>query len=298
MPRERTEKWTSCAVLTPLDAAGAVDVARLHDHIARLFEGGVSGVALFGTTGEGPSFTVEERVDALEDLLRRGLDPERVVVGTGCAAVPDTVRLTRHAAACGCAGALVMPPFFFKTVEEDGVYDAYARTIEALGDAGPPVFLYNIPSVTGVGLGVELVGRLRSAFGERIAGVKDSSAEWPYTKALLERFPDLAVLVGHEPHVPRAVAQGGAGTICGLANVAPDLIRCLVAGDAEATVRVEAWLRALDGFSPIPAVKAVLAHHLRDPAWGAVRPPLVPVPATRTERLLTRTAALMPEVAA
>jgi 4-hydroxy-tetrahydrodipicolinate synthase len=296
MPQPQHERWTACAVLTPLDSAGAVDVARLHDHLDWLLARGVTALALFGTTGEGPSFTVEERIAALDDLLRRGVDPGRVIVGTGCAAVPDTVRLTRHAAASGCGGALILPPFFFKGVEDDGVFDAYARTIEALGDAAPRLFLYHIPSVTGVGLSLEVIGRVTRAFGERIAGVKDSSAEWSYTRALLERHPQLAVFVGYEPHVPRALAQGAAGTICGLANLAPNLMHRLVAGDAEAAVRVEAWLRALDGFPVIPAHKAALAARRDAPAWRAVRPPLVALSPEREARLLTRIAALVDEV--
>ena len=137
-----------CATLTPLDASGAPDARVLAAHVERLFAAGVDGIALFGTTGEGQSFSVAQRRRGLDALLAAGIPPQRVVAGTGCAAIADTIELTRHAVGAGCAGALVLPPFFFKGLSEEGIYASYARLIEGVADARLRLYLYHIPQVT------------------------------------------------------------------------------------------------------------------------------------------------------
>ncbi len=244
-----------------------------------LLAAGCDGVALFGTSGEGPSFSVEERIAVLEALLAEGLDAARIIVGTGCAALPDTVRLTRHAAAAGCGGQLVVPPFFFGQVLDDGVFSAYARILEGSATEHPRVLLYHIPAVSGVALGIETIEKLAVSFPELVVGVKDSSGDWGYTAQLIARRGALDVLVGNEPDIARAIAAGGSGTICGLANVVPGLLRRLCddpegPDGARLSAAVTALASGFDRRPIIPALKAMMAAAADDTAWNRVRPPL------------------------
>ena len=274
-----------CATLTPLTAAGAPDHRRLAEHVRRLFAAGVDGVAPFGTTGEGQSFTVGERREGVAALIEAGLPADRIVAATGCAALPDTIELTRAAVQAGCAGALVLPPFFFKDVSEDGIYAIYAQLIEAVADPRLSLYLYHIPQVTEVAIPHDVVARLLRAYPGVVKGIKDSEGALDHTLRLLASFPELAVFVGHEPHLPAALAAGGAGTICGVANLYPRLIRRLhdgaVAGDASADLaRVEAFIGTLSDVPLFAAFKALLSTLYADPAWTALRAPLVPLDAT------------------
>ena len=276
-----------CATLTPLEADGRPDHARLAAHIQRLFAAGVDGIALFGTTGEGQSFSVAERLAGLEALLDADIDPARIITGTACAALPETIELTRHAVACGCAGALVLPPFFFKGVSDDGVYASYARVIDTVADARLRLFLYHIPQVTGVPIADAVVARIAAAYPTVLAGIKDSECNLEHSLRLLASFPDLAIFVGFEPHLPAARAAGGAGTICGVANLYPRLIRrlfdrALDADHHDDLARVERFIAALEPFPLFAAFKALQAELTADGAWNALRPPLVPLdPGTR-----------------
>jgi len=264
-----------CATLTPLNADGDVDRARFAAHIHRLFAQGVDGVAPFGTTGEGQSFSVAERMGALDALLAAGVPAARLVVGTGCAALPDTVALSRHALGAGVARSLVLPPFFFKELPDDAVYAFFARLIDTVADSRMRVYLYHIPQFSGVKVAPEVVARLAADYPGIIAGVKDSAGDWANTAALLERAPQLSILVGHEPFLPRLMRAGGAGTICGVANVFPREVRALLRpGVTEADeARVAAFIDILFRYPFLPAFKAILAEQVADDGWRAVRVP-------------------------
>lgn len=277
-----------CATLTPLDARGGVDHARFATHVRGLFAEGVAGVAPFGTTGEFPSFTTAERTQGLEALLAASIPAARVVPGTGAAAFADTVTLTRHAVRAGCPRCLVVPPFFFKEVSDEAVYAYYARLIEAVGDPALRVYLYHIPQFSGVPLKPDVVLRLATAFPGVIAGVKDSSGDYANTQALLERVPQLSILVGHEPHLPRLMREGGAGTICGVANVFPALVAALL--DPAVTpadeARIAAFVGILFRYPFLPAFKAIRAAQTGESGWNAVRPPWLPLDEAQRARLL------------
>ena len=266
-----------CALLTPLDREGGVDHARFANHARALLAQGVEGVAPFGTTGEGQSFSLAERQAGLDALLAAGIPAGRIVAATGCAAVTETIALTRHGVRSRCAGCLVLPPFFFKDVSEEGLFAWYSRVIEAVADPRLRVFLYHIPQVTGVPLSVDLVARLAAAFPGIIAGVKDSAGDWANTRALLDRVPQLAILVGHEPHLPRLLRAGGAGTICGVANVYPALVRALFSPDVTVAdeERIATFIEIAFRQPFLPAFKSIVAERMRDPGWLAMRPPLV-----------------------
>jgi len=276
-----------CALLTPLDAAGGVDGARFARHAQALLARGVDGVAPFGTTGEGQSFTVAERIGGTEALLAAGVPGRQVVAATGCAALPDAVSLTRHGVQAGCAACLVLPPFFWKDAGDDGLFAWYARLIDAVNDPRLRLYLYHIPHVSGVPLSVDLIARLAAAYPGIVAGVKDSAGDWNNTAALLARVPQLAIMVGHEPDLPKLMAAGGAGTICGVANVQPALVRALLAPEvtADDMARIATFLEIAFRQPLLPAFKAIVAERAGDPGWRAVRPPLVPLGEPERARL-------------
>ena len=281
-----------CATLTPVAADGDPDVARLVEHSKRMFAAGVDGIALFGTTGEGQSFSVAERRATLDDVLAAGVPPAKIIAATGCAAVPDTIELTRHATDSGCAGVLIVPPFFFKGVGDAGVRGTYARVIDAVADPGLRLYLYHIPQISGVPISLDVIQGLLDAYPRTIAGVKDSDGNLAHTRALLERFPDLAVFVGHEPHLPAALAAGGAGTICGIANLFPRLIRRLHDHSPKGSyhddlARVERFIAVVGRYPLFAAFKAIQARLTADPAWDTLRLPLTPIYDDERRRMLT-----------
>ena len=282
-----------CAMLTPLDRNGGVDHRRLADHAQRLLARDVDGLAPFGTTGEGQSFGVGERAAGLAALLAAGIPAAKLAAASGCAALSETITLTRHGVQTGCAACLVLPPFFFKEPSDDGLYAWYSRLIEAVGDNRLRVLLYHIPQVTGVPLSVDLVARLAKAFPGVIAGVKDSSGDFANTQALLARVPQLAILVGHEPHLPRAIRAGGAGTICGVANTYPAIVRALLSANVTRAdeERVATFIDIAFRQPYLPAFKAIVAAQTGDAGWHAMCPPHLPLDESQRRTLLGALAA-------
>ena len=267
-----------CATLTPLLESGAIDHARFAAHVQWLFAQGVRGIAPFGTTGEGQSFPVDVRRHAVDALLT-AVPAKQVLPGTGCASLEDTIALTRHATQSGCIASLVLPPFFWKGTSDDGLFAWYARLIEGVNDPRLRIFLYHLPQLSSVPLSVDLVARLAGAFPGTIAGVKDSQGSWDNTAALLARVPQLAIVIGHEPDLPRLMAAGGAGTICGVANAYPHLVQALLAADAsDATrARIAKFVEILFMQPFLPAFKSIVADRTGDPDWCNVRAPLMPL---------------------
>jgi 4-hydroxy-tetrahydrodipicolinate synthase len=269
-----------CATLTPIGGAGHLDHGRLAAHVRQLLASGVDGVALFGTTGEGQSFSVAERRDALDALVTAGIDVARILVGTACVSTPETILLTRHAIERGCAGALVLPPFFYKDVSDEGVFASYARIIEGVAEDKLRLYPYHIPQTTAVSITHKLIARLAAAYPSAIVGIKDSSCNLAHEQALLRRFPNLDILVGFEPHLPAALAAGAAGTICGIANLYPRLIRRLhdCTDESERRIdldRIHALIALLDRYPLIASFKAIKALLANDDGWLALRAPLV-----------------------
>jgi len=272
-----------CATVTPVAADGAIDDRRFAAHARALFAQGVDGIAPFGTTGEGQSFSCDERRAGLDALLAAGIPAPRIVAATGCAALPETVALTKHAVAAGCVAALVLPPFFWKGVSDDGVFAWYATLVERVGDPRLKLMLYHLPQVSAVPLSVDLVARLAAAFPGVVAGVKDSEGNWAHTSALLVRVPELAIVIGHEPHLPRLMRAGGAGTICGVANVHAGLVRALLdpGVTAEDEARIAKFIEVTGRHPFLVSFKSLLADRLRDPGWVPVRAPLVALDAAQ-----------------
>jgi len=278
-----------CATLTPLDDTGRIDAARMVSHAKELFERGVAGIAPFGTTGEGPSFSATERRAGLEALLDAGIAADRLMAATGCAAVTDTIELTRHAQDSGVARCLVIPPFFFNDVPDDALFAFYAGLIDSVADPRLRLYLYHIPQFSGVRVAPSVVSRLANAYPTIVAGVKDSAADWTNTAALLQCAPQLDVLIGHEPDLPRLMRAGGAGTICGVANVYPDIVQRVLAPDVSAAdeKRLKQFLDVLLRFPFLPAFKAIKAAQSNDSGWRALRTPWTKLPDAACDELVS-----------
>src|SRR5437870_4217287 len=208
-------------VLTPFRSDLSPDAARFVRHCRWLLSQGCAGLAVFGTTSEANSLSVEEREALLEELLGAGIDPAKLLPGTGCCALSDSVRLTRAAVRAGCAGVLMLPPFYYKGVSEEGLFRSFAEVIERVGDSRLRVYLYHIPPVAQVGFSVKLVERLVTAYPSTVVGMKDSSGDWNNTKAMLDAFArsGFDVFAGSERFLLANLRHGGVGCITATANV-------------------------------------------------------------------------------
>jgi 4-hydroxy-tetrahydrodipicolinate synthase len=254
-------------------------------HAQHLLATGCAGLAPFGTTGEALSVGIDERIGALDRLLDRGVDPKKLIPGTGLTNLIDTARLTRQAVDRGCAGAMVLPPFYIKDVPDDGLFAYYARLIERVGKDDLRIYLYHIPQVSHVPLSIELVQRLRSAFPAQIVGIKDSSGDWANTKRLLTEVPGLIVYPGSELPLFEALALGAAGCITATANLnAAQIAKTIALLDAgkEAEARqvhegVKKFRLKMQEYGQIPAQKYLLSVWGNEPRWLNVRPPLLPL---------------------
>ncbi|MDX6751737.1 dihydrodipicolinate synthase family protein [Geminicoccaceae bacterium 1502E] len=279
-----------CPLATPLAGDGRIDHGRLARHALRLLEDGLDGVVLFGTTGQGQAFSAAERRAALEALLAAGVAPGQVMVASAAAAFEDSVALTRHALELGCADVLVLPFFMFRPAPPEGVVRFYAELATRAGSPGLRLHLYHLPAISGIAVTEEIVEAVQRELGGALVGYKDSSGDLAHTRALLARFPDLAIRVGSETDLATAVAEGAAGGICGLANLAPRLLRRLIEAPTEEDgQRIAAFGAACDALPFVPAVHALLARLDDAPSWRACRLPLLP-PDEAAEDLLAEQA--------
>lgn len=269
------------AMLTPLDAQLNIDHPKLAAHALSLIGAGCGGVTIFGTTGEGPSFSFQERKQAVEQLITNGVPAERIMVSTSCAAVTETLELTRHAVDLGVHGCLVLPPFFFKGISDEGILNGYVQIIESVNRKDWRLYLYHIPQVIGVNLSHGVIAELLKRYPGIIAGIKDSSCDRTHSVALAQAFmPPLTVYVGFEPDLPTMGPLGSTGAISGLANFMPRIVHRMVLestapGTAHDAQRVQTILDLLKPHSLMPALKSVMATLHNDPSWLRVRAPLV-----------------------
>jgi len=281
-------------VVTPFKPDLSPDADRFVRHCRWLLSQNV-GLAAFGTNSEANSLSAEERMELLERLVDAGLDPGRMMPGTGCCALPDSVRLSAHAVKLGCAGVLMLPPFYYKGVSDEGLFRAFAEVIERVGDQRLRVYLYHIPPVAQVPIALPLIERLLKAYPDSVAGMKDSSGDWSNTKAVLDAFAPAGfdVFPGSETFLLAGMRGGGVGCISATANVNPGPIARLAAtwkdADAEAQQgRLDEIRTIMQGYVMIPALKAAIAHWGGDAGWSAVRPPLVELDAAQASALVAQ----------
>ncbi len=271
----------------------SVDAERSARHAKWLLHFGCAGLAVFGTNSEANSLSVEERESLLSSLIERGIPPDRLMPGTGCCALPDSVRLTAHAVKSGCGGVLMLPPCYYKGVSDDGLFRSFSEVIQRVGDSRLRLYLYHIPPVAQIPFSLSLIERLLKAYPSIVAGMKDSSSDWSYSKSVLDAFAqrDFEFFVGSETFLLANMRNGGAGCISATANVNPAAIRRLYENwrspDAD---RMQDALNAtratLQKYPMISALKATVAHYSGDPEWTHVRPPLLDLTAAQSQSLI------------
>jgi len=279
------------AVLTPLNEDFSIDHAAYGAHVDWLLTNGCAGVAALGTTGEANSFSVRERLELIERLSTAGHAAERILVGVGCCAAPDTIELTRASLAASFYNVMMLPPFYYKNVTDEGVFRAYARVIEAVDDPRLRVIIYDIPPMTGFKISLDLLRRLRDAFPQTVVGVKNSSGDWEAMKATLAELPGFKVFAGTEQFLLQTLRAGGPGCISATANVTSRSLAEIYANwksdKADALQEIATRNRlALQKYPPIPALKEIVAAARKRPGWKRLRPPMINLPNTEAEALL------------
>lgn len=276
-------------VVTPFRKDLTPDRDRLAAH-CRWLASQNCGLALFGTNSEANSQSAAERKGLLEAVAGAGIDPSLMMPGTGCCALPDSVELTRHAVGAGCAGVLMLPPFYYKGVSDDGLFAYFSEVIQRVGDGRLRIYLYHIPPVAQVPISLGLIERLLKVYPGTVVGIKDSSGDWSNTAAILQAFPGFDVFAGSEAFLLANMRGGGVGCISATANINPAAIVHLWenwrADDADARQAALTATRTLvQAYPMIPALKAAIAQYAADPGWAAVRPPLVALTAEQQSTL-------------
>jgi 4-hydroxy-tetrahydrodipicolinate synthase len=268
-------------VITPFTADGSPDVDRLGRQCRWLLENGV-GLAVFGTNSEANSLSARQKRAALEGLVSAGLPANQMMPGTGACSVDDAVEMTRAAVDLGAGGVLMLPPFYYKDVSDDGLFAYYSDVIQQVGDSRLQVYIYNIPQVTKIPLSVDLLERLVKAYPKTVVGMKDSSGDWAYTESCINRLKSTGfrAYAGSESFLLKTLRAGGVGCISATANVNPAAISRLAAEwqNADADERqsdLDAVRSVFQKFPMIAAMKHAVSVTLGDTAWRAVRPPLV-----------------------
>jgi 4-hydroxy-tetrahydrodipicolinate synthase len=263
----------SAALVTPFHEDGSVDLVRLVSHARQVLSDGCDSVTLFGTTGEGYGISMAERTQMLDALASAGIEPaSSVYAGVSAVTIDDAVAQAGLALDRGARGLLIAPPFYLKNVEDEGLFAWFSRVIERIGAAARGIILYHIPGQTAVPISVDLVTRLKKAFPGVIYGVKDSSGKWDDARAFLAEHGELAILVGEERLLARAMRAGGEGSICGLANMAPGLLRPVIYEGNESD-KVVKLVDMISSLPVLPAVKALTSHVRKDSGFARMRPP-------------------------
>jgi len=291
MPKETGFSGVIAPVLTPYGEDGSPDAERFVAHCEWLMDEGCTGLAPFGTTSEGNSLGLDERMELLEELVDSDIDPAVLMPGTGACALADAIVLARHAVDLGCGGVLALPPFYYKAPSEEGLYRFFSEMIDGVGDDKLKVYLYHIPPVAQVGFPLPLIGRLIKAFPDTVVGLKDSSGDWSNTAAILEAYPQFEVFPGSEIFLLDGLRKGAAGCISATCNVSAAAIRNVYdhwqGPDADKLqAEITALRKAIQAFPMIPALKALIAHYRQDPGWAKLRPPLIELPAAEAEKAI------------
>lgn len=278
-------------VLTPFTASGEPDAGRFTTFCRWLLDQGAGGLAIFGTTSEANSMSPSERMALLDRLIEAGIPPGKLMPGTGACAMTDAVELVRHAVGHGCGGVLMLPPFYYKPVSDDGIFAFVAGVIDKVGSAALRVYLYHIPPVAVVGYSLDLVGRFIKAYPQTVVGLKDSSGDWNNTTALLDRYPGFAVFPGSEVFLLDALRKGGAGCITATGNInVPGIAKLYAEWEGPKADALQAEIttvrKTMQAYPMVPALKRVVAHFHNDPGWAAVRPPLLPLNEAQSAALI------------
>jgi len=272
------------AIATPFKKNNSVDIEAMVTHAEWLLRVGCDGLVVFGTTGEAVSLTKDERIVTLSALVQRGIPAEKLLTGTGCCAIADTIELSTRAHELGCQGVLIMPPFLFKGLTDEGLLETFRQIIQGVGKDDLNIFLYHFPALSGVSFTASLVNRLKAEFPNHINGYKDSGGDWENTRQIIASCQGVTVYSGSELPLNIVLEHGGAGCISATANTQASVIRSVITawedGDAgalrAAQERASANRMKLQGYPPmIAAVKASIASRTGNEGWLNIRPPLM-----------------------
>ena len=279
------------AALTPQKDDRSIDFQRHASHIKHLIAEGCSGAALFGTTGEANSFSVKERMEALDSLISYDVNPDHLLVGTGCCAIPDAVTLTRHSCSLGVFDVLMLPPFYYKNPSDDGLFAYFDSVIQQIGDSRLRIVLYHFPKMSTVPISFSLIERLIANYPENVIGIKDSSGDWDHMYRMQQNFPEFQVFAGTERFLLPILRAGGAGCITASANVtaplAVDLFLNHESPDAdERQAHLTAARAGIEKFPMIPALKFLMSYKSGDVQWLNLRPPFVSMDEVSQRKLL------------
>ncbi len=280
-------------VLTPFKKDLKPDVNRFIEQCQWLLSQNVS-LAVFGTNSEANSLAVHEKISLLNSLVEAGINPNSMMPGTGCCSLTESIELTSHAINLGCKGTLMLPPFYYKEVSDEGIFRSYSEIIQKIGSEKLKIYLYHIPQVSGVGLSINLIDRLVNEYPKVIAGIKDSSGDWENIKSILDRqWDDFRVFAGTESILLKTMQAGGAGCISATANINPKAIYNLyknwVSDQAEELqIKLNEIRNLMESYPMIPALKAVVAYYSKHIEWNIVRPPLVSLKKDSQEELLQK----------
>jgi 4-hydroxy-tetrahydrodipicolinate synthase len=285
------------AVLTPIKQDLAPDHETYVEHCRWLLDEGCDGLAVLGTTSEANSFSVAERLGLLDALADGGIPGPLLIPGTGCCAIPDTVTLTRKALEIGAAGVLMLPPFYYKPVSDDGLFAAYSEIIQRVADPRLRIYLYHIPQNSGVPITFGLIKKLLKAWPGIVVGIKDSAGDFSNMKNMVDSFPGFRVLSGSDAFLLELLRAGGAGAITACNNVTTSLSTRVYAnwrsGEADAYQNMLGKVREIiSSFPLVPALRALTAHRTGKESWRAPRPPLEPLGAGETARLIEQLASV------
>ena len=250
------------------------------------------GLAIFGTNSEANSLSVDEKIDVLDALIETGIDPKKTMPGTGCCALPDTIKLTQHAMKIGCKNVLMLPPFYYKNVSDEGLFDSYSKIIESVNNDNLRIYLYHIPPIANVAITLNLIEKLKKRYPKIIAGIKDSSGDWNNTLAMLnENWPDFKIFAGSEVFLLKTLQNGGAGCISATANINPYSIYMLYKNwlNSDAIIQQEnlnKFRNIVQKYPMIPALKSIVGHYHQDTDWHRVRPPLTSLSVSNLHSLI------------
>ena len=292
MKKHETAKGVWPPASTPFRPDLSIDFERYIAHCRALLNDGVHGLAVLGTTSEANSLDFNERQAVLEKLVASGIPAEKLLPGTGAASIGDAVRLTKHAVGLGVRGVLLLPPFYYKGVSDDGLFAFVAEVIARVNDPRLSIYLYNFPQMSALAWSPNLIEKLLKKFPETVVGLKDSSGDVAYLNTLLDRFPGFAVFPASEALLFAALKRGAAGCISATANMNAGAISKLyetwkTAGAEELNKSVTAVRLLMQKVPAVAGVKAVLADRYKTQEWARVRPPLDPLTPAQQKELLS-----------
>ena len=284
-------------VITPFNRDFTVDHEKLANQCEWLISQEV-GLAIFGTNSEANSLSVDEKIFLLDKVIDYGIDPGKLMPGTGCCSMTDTINLTKHAVKVGCAGVLMLPPFYYKAVDDDGLFKYFSNIIESVNDERLRIYLYHIPPIAMVGISLKLIEALLKKFPNTIAGIKDSSGDWNNTQQMLnEKWDDFGIFAGSESFLLKTMQQGGAGCISATANINPRNIYNVYKNWQKPNAsymqeEIDRVRSIVQKYPLIPALKSIVSHFHKDSEWNILRPPLKELHPNESKKLIAELEAI------